>query len=189
MNIAIIVALITALASVILGCINFIAARKTYKNNRTTAMELERLKYDIEEERRVKLFRYEQNTKQLNSLDVLIASLQEMKDALYLIINSLENTYSVKAALINVKKGAESIMKAYQTEFVNLDEKIRETAHDAKNKVGSIEFKLLTIWGEMKFVSLSEKQKEELVSWREYLTERQLALRDAKDKLVMKYIV
>ncbi|MFT3824028.1 MAG: hypothetical protein QM731_08910 [Chitinophagaceae bacterium] len=188
MNITVLIALISSLASIVIAVVSLVSTINTNKNNKKTVMELEVLKFELERKRNINSFVAKETEKEINALDKFISGIQQMKDQLNRIINSIEKSYSAKVASTEISNSIHHILEIYQMESHHFKDEPLRIAHYVKNKAIQVDALLNPMLSDVTFVSLKQEEKNLIQHINEELTDNQTLLRDLKYQLILKHV-
>lgn len=184
MSVAIITVLISSSVTMLVGIANFMSTLNTLKHNQATALELERLKEDIDKKKQARLFLMKQAEKEIQAIDRAIACIQGLRETLYRAIISPQDTISTKVFIEDVKQDIEKLVVLYENDFSSLKSVAQRSVHDIKRFSGTIPLGLNDYLSEGVYVNLSDEQKDALIDRRNWLTEQQIVLRDMKYNII-----
>ena len=171
--------IITSSTSIIIAMISllssFITIRKTHENEKN----LIELKSSIERKIK-KAERYdEEMLKGLDALRAIIKNIQVLKDDIQTILEAFEDSLYSKEAIDRIKESGKKLINCFEEHDTSLTKEEWTVAHNAKNKVFSIN-KIVTMglkeyeWAS----SLTKKDRNEIIDLRRQLSEAQERLRD-----------
>lgn len=174
MSAEIIIAMVTAVASLVVA---IVSSRQSARAQKL----IEELKFELEKKRSAKAMGDEYFKQSIESADRLIRSIQQLKDILQLITSAHEASMAGEAAIKLAAPLCQDLVRHYEQELPNLNDVESEAAHRVKNKALAIEMILREALRDKAWVSeLSEEQRRSLVRLRNDLTEDQHILRDSK---------
>lgn len=125
----VVVAVIAATAALIVSLVNALSIYVTAKRHKSSTIELERLRIEIEAEKAERLERLKRNFQSAENLRHLISAFQKAKDRLRLVARhaSRENRIGLRESLLEILEAFESINKNEIGEKYSI-------IHDAKNE-------------------------------------------------------
>ncbi|MBN9299212.1 MAG: hypothetical protein J0I41_19580 [Filimonas sp.] len=182
METPVIIAIITAAGSAVVAVISLISARNASKMNGKTSLQLETLKFELEQKRTVNAYKFALTEKQIISVDKFISRIQELKDVLHHAIVTGIDMHSSKIFIGHVKACSDDIAAIYSKESTNLNKQLVRCTHDVKGLVFELNMYVEKVV-QGKYVNLDDQQKEYFLSARSKLTELQQLLRDERYKL------
>ncbi len=186
MHITVIVALISSLAAILIGVANFISTRNTLKHNKATALELERLKDELDRKKQARVFIAKQAEKEIDAIDRAISCIQRLKETLYLTITCSPNSVANEVITTESKLDIENLVTLYENEFATLKSMTERSVHDVKKFSVELLSLLNGYLSKGIYVDLSDAQRNTLTDKRNWLTEQQEVLRSIKYNIITK---
>lgn len=183
----VLISVISSITAIIAALVAIINTRLSLKQTGRNNENLELLKYEIEKKKTFSKLSEAHILQRLNAMDNHIKRLQEFKDNLIIIIESIDDSLSVKSADIMIKNARENFFKEYQSSSMHLEEHELKASHDAKNAILKIDFFLDKTNLNKKIVKNSAAEINTLSEFKNQLTDYQNILRDSKSKILHQY--
>jgi len=169
----------TVIVAIIGGCVTVLVAIAGLIKSSTTAKDLEKLKYSLEQESKKIAAQDEALGNSIKALNESLTSIQIFKDQLLIIIDSDGVFLDATSTIENICKARESLVSTYAKVMTGMDEKEEKVFHRVKNLTMVIEKFLTKSLGGLKFTSeMSTTDFSDLKNYRAGLTELQNTLRD-----------
>ncbi|RAJ80398.1 hypothetical protein CLV59_105507 [Chitinophaga dinghuensis] len=178
----ILIAIITSFTSCIVGVVSLISARSASKNNGNMALELEKLKFELEQKRKISSIKFELQTRQIGIVEKVITNIQQIKELIHQAVSSKADRSVQKDLRIRTLVLSEQILETYSNESIYLDMDTRCLFHDLKESI--IVFKACFVAFLEEVVFLSEEDKELIIFNRNRLTEFQNGLIKVRERLL-----
>ncbi len=180
------VAIVAAGASIVVAVVSFLSSRTAANVSANTSKELEILKQSLAASKERRSVAFASRRENLIALGEAVASIQQFKDELLLILMSTRKSLDCAEALARVEGARDELLKSFTKRTVELAENETRDFHRAKNLAIHIEQFLQESFENREYASeITEKQHSSLLRLRGDLTDAQNLLRDSRaDKLV-----
>lgn len=179
----ILVALITSVASLIIAIYSSVNSSRSEKN-------IEKLKHNLELERKAIETRQKLNSDFYKALSASIKSVQEVKDVIQIIMNSCNTAHHSEIALHNYSEASKKIVSCYEEQLTSLlinDSHIeKDLLHRAKSLTLDLGTYLISALERKTYTSdLTADDREHLRNERQQLSDIQTKLeRSIQDQLM-----
>ncbi|MBV8251430.1 MAG: hypothetical protein JO154_02390 [Chitinophaga sp.] len=179
----ILIAIITAITSCVVAIVSLISTKSTSRSSGHMALELEKLKFELEQKRKAHELKFDLSTKQISSIERIITVTQDIKEIFRQIVLSSGGNIATEYFLIRLKELSCQLTEIYSNESFNFDNDTRQLTHDLKSWVCNLEI-CTSFMVKGAFVNLSDCQKSQLLNARKRLTRFQNALQERRRGLV-----
>jgi len=187
MDTKIIIIIITSISSLFIAVFSLIQSILSSKNNLNTLKMIEELKYSMENRKDVKKYQEEKLSRRIDGLDATIKEIQILKDKLLIIISSGKNGLLSDEVISFCIKSRESLFNCYESFLSDLDKNDAEFIHKAKNLSLNIENTMKNILADLKYIDLSDAQRNILQDFKNRLNDIQLEIRNIKSDIIFNF--
>jgi|GEM_PF-6249689 len=181
-NGTVIAALCTSLASIAVSVVAYFNAQKNNKTTAQAAIELEKLRFNQEQTRKLLDGKKEERKELFSALNGLIKNMQTVKDLLIRIIGCLPKSFSWQSAVAQMDTSKEAYVAHFEEVCALLQGDNYKYSHKAKNLIMNLPFLLASFAEKVEgdFIELGPEEQHELRSLKEELNDAQNFLRDSK---------
>lgn len=125
---------ITAGATIIVALIGLVTSILANQKGAKVSLELEKIKFKLEREKQKKQIHDTEDLQSINSLKLMIKSIQIVKNQLQLILSAFQESLDSKSSIDLFFESRTNLIRCYEENFINLSKEEERLSHDVKKK-------------------------------------------------------
>jgi hypothetical protein len=180
------VAIAASITSVLVAVVSLVASIINNRQNATTVKSIGQLKYEIARKSSRDAASDAQTAEIAKAMQQAIQLIQKYKDEIQLILAAFETSLGAKIALKRITAAREQLFTTYEELSAVLEEDEARALHDAKNISLAVENHLRKAFqGKTQASELNTDERQQLMLYRNNLTDVQQVLRDSRIDAVL----